>query len=88
MNVIQVEVFGVLLTSIVLSLIFLSSEVFLAESGIRVDRDLAISCQNLAFLGQNEWVNFDEIAVLGHEAFVNFGEHVDHLVFLGVQTEV
>lgn len=88
MNVIQVEVFGVLLTSVVLSLIFLSSEVFLAESGIRVDGDLAISCQNLTFLCQNEGVDFDEIAVLGHEAFVNFGEHVDHLVFLGVQAEV
>ena len=50
-NVVQVEFFGVLLASVFLRLVLLCDEVFLAESRVRVNDNLAIGGEHLVVLG-------------------------------------
>ena len=88
MNVVEVELLGVLFASVVLGLVLLFSEIFLAEGSVGINRDLAISSENLILFRENERVDFDHIAVTGHEALVNLGEHVGNLVGLATDTKV
>lgn len=83
MDVVQVKVFGVLLTGVILSLIFLSGEIFLTEQGVRVNRDLAVGSQDLVVFGEDEGVDLDKVAVALHKAFIDLGEHLHNLVGLG-----
>ena len=87
-NVVQVEVLGVLLASVVLGLILLCGEIFLTEGGVRVNSDFGISGENLVIFGENERVDFNHVAVASHEAFIDLGEHVHNLVSLIGNTQV
>ena len=88
MDVVEVEVLGVLFARVILSLVLLSGEILLTEQSVGVDGDLGISSEHLSLLGKNEGVDLDEIGIAGHEALVDLGEHVHNLVDLGVETEV
>ena len=87
-NVVQVEFFGVLLASVFLRLVLLCDEVFLAESRVRVNNNLAIGGEHLVVLGQDKRVDLDHVAVACHEALVDLREHVGDLVSLVWGSEV
>jgi len=87
-NVVQIEVFGVCFPWVVLSLILLSGKILLTEEGVGVDGDLAVSGKHLAFLGQHKWVDLDHIGVFGHEALIDFSEHVFDLILVTLDTEL
>ena len=88
MNVVQVVFFGVLLASIFLRLVLLLDEIFLAESRVRVNNNLAIGGEHLVVLGENEGVDLNHVTVACHEALIDLREHVGDLVSLGWSSEV
>jgi len=88
LDVVQVELFGVVLSCINLGEVLFSSEVLLAVGGVGIDGDLAISEDNLVVLGQDEWVDLNHIAVAGNEGLVDSGEDLYDLVGLALNTEV
>ena len=81
-NVVQIEVLGMSLAWVILSLVFLLGEVLLAEEGVRIDSDFAISTEHITFLSQHKWVDLDHVGVLSHEAVIDFAEDVLDLIGL------
>lgn len=87
-DVVEVVLLGFSFEIIQLGLIFRISNFLLAVGCIVVDRDLAVGSEHLLVLREHKGVDFNHVAIPGHETLVNPCEHIDHLVSLILQSKI
>lgn len=68
------------LTIVLLSLVFLISQILLTVESVRVNSDLAISGKDFAIVGKHEGVDLYHVAIFCNEAIVDSLEKIFNLV--------